>query len=864
MKISLKWLSELFPESPAGQDPLSKAAELRVQLPLAGLEVGSVKRQGEGLDGVIVGHLLEFQKHPNADKLNVCKVATGKPGEVLQIVCGAPNVKAGAKVALAPVGCVLPGDFKIKQAAIRGVDSSGMLCSERELGLSEESNGIMLLAESAPVGSSLVKALGLSDEIWDVELTPDRADCLSHWGLAREVGRLLHQTPKLPEAEVVEASETGDVPLLSVEVQATKACPLYGAQLFEGLSGRPSPEWVRRLLEKLGIRSHNAVVDITNLVLMELGHPLHAFDADKIAGSKIIVRFAKANEKLKTLDGEERTLSPEDLVIADAEKPLALAGVMGGLDSGVTESTKRIVLESAVFDMDVIRAMARRHKIHSEASHRFERGVDPAGALRAVGRVSLLIRQLCEGRRRGAYLEIRSDKSGKLLSKHSLNFNLRTYKDVIGVDAGAEDIIKAFRSVGIDAQVKSANVLRVDVPTHRLDLSREIDLVEEAARLVGYDKIPEGYPDQFERTRARTGSVYESVRRVRHRLVETGLTEMMPYSFVSAERMKHIPGVAPVEILNPLSAEWQFMRPNLFFGLLSVVARQAGMGRGQGGFFDAGAVFESLSGVPAERSSGTREAWHAGWVLMGPRNEEHWSSDKKSADRKAHVDFFDGKGVAEQVVEGLAGIDPRWAGLQFLALDECLANEATRSAIAAQAPWIPLDLLHPGRSAILSLPGKPPGTVVGYVGELHPSSKRDILNLPAGLALGVVVGELRVMADLLQSLDQAAAGQAVRVGPEGKIKPSRKFPVVERDLAVVLAPTVKAGEVDRTFRKAVGPELLDLNCIDRFVLPDGRISLAWRFFLQAGDRTLTDAEITAFTDKALAAVKEKHGAELRG
>ena len=862
MKVSLKWLGEFFPESKPGMDPISLVEKLRVELPLSGIEIGGWQKMGAGIEDVIVAQILEFQKHPNADKLNVCKVATGKEGEILQIVCGAPNVKAGAKVALAPVGCTLPGGLKIKQAAIRGVDSSGMLCSEKELGFSEESNGILILPDSAPVGSGLVKALGLADEVWEVELTPDRADCLSHLGLAREVARFTGRAPVLPERDELNPSDSGDVAMLSVEVPAQKACAIYGAQLFENVSNIPTPDRMRRTLEKLGIRSHNSVVDITNFVLMEQGHPLHAFDADKLVGSKIIVRFAKNGEKLTTLDGVVRTLTNEDLVIADAEKPVALAGVMGGLDSGVTAATTRIVLESAVFDANVVRATARRHKIHSDASHRFERGVDPAGCLRASGRASLLLRQITSARRRGSYIEIKSEKADKLLEAHSLNFSLRSIKDVVGLDVTPEELIAAFHKVGIESSIKSPNVLKVTIPTHRLDLVREIDLVEESARLLGYDKIPDRYPEQHVRVANRTGGLYRTLRQIRHRMVETGLCEMMPYSFISADKAKFIPQAKLVELKNPLSAEWQFMRPNLFFGLLDVVSRHAALGQPRGGFFDLGGVFEQLP-APTEvgaRVSSCREAWQAGWALMGPRFADHWSSDKKSVDRKASVDFYDGKGIVESLVQGLTGVDGRWASLQYLSLEEALANPAVQQALATEAAWIPVELLHPGRSALLTLPGRPPGEIVGYVGELHPATKRDLLNLPAGLQLGVVVGELRFLKDLLAASETPPSAPG---GPRGKIVPSRRLPVVERDVALVVSKMTRSGDMEKSFRKAVGAELLDVACVDRFELPDGKVSLAWRFWLQGLEKTFTDAEITALMDKAVSEAKSKHGAELR-
>jgi len=861
MKTSLKWLGEMFPKAATGRDPLSLAADLRVKLPLAGIEIGGWKRLGEGLDTVIVAQIQSFERHPNADRLNVCQVIVDSTKAALQIVCGAPNVKAGVKVALAQIGTVMPGDLKIKQSAIRGVESFGMLCSERELGLSDEANGILHLPESLPLGSPVFKALGLQDEIWEVELTPDRADCLSHWGLAREISRWIGGRPEYPEIE--ELQGTADVAMIGCEVQAKNACPIYGAQLFEGVQNATTAPWLKRKLETLGLRSHNAVVDVVNSVLLEVGHPMHAFDADKITGSKLIVRFARNGEKLATLDGVIRTLGAEDLVIADLEKPLALAGVIGGLESSVTPQTTRVVLESAVFDPDVVRSASKRHKIHTDSSHRFERGVDPANAIRAAGRVSHLLRQLTGARRRGSYVEVRSEKAAAMLTPHSVNLDVRSFKSVTAIDAPAEEIAKAFQSVAIDAQVKSPNVVRVEVPPHRVDLLRQIDLIEEAARVLGFDRVPERFPNQDYAPRAVTENLYRRTRVLRRRLLETGLSECMPYCFVSEKELAFTPKVAPVEIANPLSADWRYMRTNLVSGLMHVVRRHAALGQMSGAFFDTGAVFERYARDESDADphpSQVRDHFHAGWALMGPRGLDHWSTDKASFERKAHVDFFDAKGVAEELIEQLSVFEPRWGGVQYLALDEVLAHPEKRGELEATAPWIPVELLHPGRSAVLAWPGKGLGQVWGYVGELHPLVKGDLLNLATGLQLGVAIGEVRAIPNLPTA--RAEAARQAPVDPRGKIKVSVRLPIVERDIALVFGPDLRAGDLERSLKKAQGNELLELRCVDVFRLPDGKQSLAFRLKFQGQDRTLTDEEINTFVAKAVQAA-EKLGGVLR-
>lgn len=886
MKISLNWMNELFPELEKGLQGFSD--EIKRRLPLSGLEIGSVKKLSEGISDVVVAQIVEFAKHPQADKLNVCQVDCGD-GKRLQIVCGAPNVKAKMKVALARIGCVLPGDFKIKQAQIRGLDSFGMLCSQKELGLSSESEGILELPESAPVGASLINALGLNDEVWEVELTPDRADCLSHWGIAREISRIVGKKPKLPELDVVSAKESSDVPLITVENQIPKLCPLYTAQVFDGLSNGQSPDWLKRKLESIGLRPKDVVVDISNFVLMELGHPVHFFDADKVRGSKIIVRMAKAGEKLKTLDQVERTLSAQDIVIADLEGPVALAGVMGGLDSAVTTATTRVVLECAVFDPEQIRSMAQRHKIHTDSSHRFERGVDVGIRYQVIGRILFLLRTLAKGRKRGSLVEIKGDKFEKLTVTHSHNFDLRAFKDVCGVEATTDELVKAFNSVGLDSVVKSPNVVKVEVPTFRHDLNREIDLIEEAARLLGFDRVPVRYPVQTEFTKSGTRSLYHRLRQIRHRILDCGLSEMMPYNFISLKESESIKDAKLVEIKNPLSADWTYMRPNISLGLITVLTRHAALGQLGCAVFDQGNVFSSgvlgaeksiekadkvekadrveKSGEPGPLQSkltGVRESYHVGLAMMGPRHTLHWSSDKKSPDSKAHVDFFDAKGVLERTIEGLTAIDARWSGTQFVALSEFLENPKLREEIKIQAPWIPVDLLHPYRSALLIWPGKPPGMIKGFVGEINPLQKSDLLNLPKGLQLGAVLGEICVIDDLAAEMQKSYAAQLGAQSPRGKMKTSKRLPLVERDLALVVAPHVKSAELSKAMARAVGQELLDLSCVDLFKLPDGNVSLAFRAQIQGLETTLTDAEINDVVKKMLAAAKDKFGAELRG
>ncbi len=862
MKISLKWLSEFFEQASAFEVLKEKKSHIRAQMPLAGLEIGEVRSAAQSLEKVLIAQIKSFEKHPKADRLNVCQVSVGDSEKPLQIVCGAPNVRAGMKVALAPVGAILPGDFAIQAAEIRGVKSFGMLCSEKELGLSQDSQGIMNLPESAPVGSSFVKALGLDDEIWEFELTPDRGDCLSHRGLAREFSRFLNLKVKLPEAEIITSGDNqNEVSLVSVEVTAGDAVLSYGVQLFENIVNTPSPDWLKRRLELLGLKSHGTVVDITNYVLFELGHPVHAFDADKVHGSRLIVRYAKNNEKIKTLDGIERALSVEDLIIADSAGPLALAGLMGGMESSVTEKTQRVLLECAVFDPMVVRSQAKRHKLQTDSSYRFERGVDPALRLHVVGRVALLLKNLSRARKRGAFVEIQKAKSEKTF----LNLDLRMFRNVTGIEAHAEDLQKRFLEVEIESTPRSANVLKVEVPSHRFDLKREIDLIEEGARLIGYSQIPTRYPVQQATSVSLTRGFYEKTKAIRLSLLETGLSETKPYAFVSKNQLEksRLDPQKQVAIENPLSEDWHYLRPALFWGQLSVLSRQKSLGAKRFGCFDTGTCFvEDPTVIPKdqgaqlpsailEKRTGVREAFHASWALMGPRYLDHWSSDKKQADRKAEVDFYDAKGIFEAIHEVLSVVaDPRWRAFRLISL---LETEPTMS-------WIPWTLLHPGRSALIAIPGDKGFEVKGYIGEIHPQKKGELLNLATGFDTGVAIGEIRIFDDIeFETL--ALNGSDTK--PTLKLTASRKFPVVERDIALVIDSKIKAGDLLASFRKVPSPELLEVQCVDRFDLGGDKISLAFRFFIQGVDDTLTDEQITTLMEKIVQEAKKKHGAELR-
>jgi phenylalanyl-tRNA synthetase beta chain len=860
MKISLSLLKSFIP-SLASKTSLDTSLWMK-RLPLSGLEVAGVSRQGEGLDSVVVAKVLSFEKHPDADKLNVCQVTRGPETETLQIVCGASNVRKDMIVALATEGSILPGDFKIKRSKIRGVESCGMLCSSDELGLDLENEGILDLKVSEEhLGKPLFEAMGWKDEVWEIELTPDRGDCLSHIGLAREFARWESWSLAIPEFDNIWEAGIKDTAIVDVDVRAEEACPYYSLQVFDGFEKIVSPEPVKSALGALGIRYHNIGADLTNLVMMELGQPMHAFDADKIVGSKIVVRFAKSGEKIKTLDGVERSLTTEDLIIADLEKPIAIAGVMGSEDSGVSESTKRIALESAAFDAVSIRKTVQRHKIHSDASHRFERGVDPSVIRSSAGRFAKLLKQYSGARRRGLFVQVGDLES--LSAKHTLNLDLREYKSIIGMEVPAEEAKTLLGSVGIESQLKSPNVLSVTIPSHRFDLEREVDLVEEVARLKGFEKIPSRFPKLNQADLGLTSKLYREMQLVRRRAIESGLQELMPYSFVSENELKLVPKAIAPKLENPLSSEWTHMRPNVSFGLIEGLKRHCSSQEYRAQVFDFGQVFTHQADLKDGhgRSLGACHSMHIGWGLMGARSDQHWSYDKSSAERREAYDFFDAKGYAEAFFESWSIFQHRWSGTQVIPLWQALESDVYRDQVPS---WIPISILHPGRSALYYWPAKGGGEIKGFVGEVLPHLRSEFLNLPKGLNLGLVLAEFQVFTDLMAESERSAkeAGRPL-VEPVSKAATPSKFPGSGRDLSMVFGAEKNSREIEKCILKNGGPELRSVSCVDLFTLADGSKSLSYRLVFQANDRSLTDQELISWTSSIQHALEKEMGAKLR-
>ncbi|MFH1028598.1 MAG: phenylalanine--tRNA ligase subunit beta, partial [Pseudomonadota bacterium] len=639
MKVTYNWLREYvdFDLSP------DQLADL---LTMLGLEVEAMDRLGEGFDDVVVALVEEKRQHPNADKLSLCRVNNGS--EVLDVVCGAQNFKQGDMVALAQIGAVLPGDFKIKKSKIRGEESCGMLCSEKELGLADESAGIMILPGSGLVlGTPLFSALGLKDTLFEIGLTPNRADCLSAVGIAREIAAKLGLQVRYPDSAVIEGGEPVES-VIGVVVEAADLCPRYAARYISGCKISPSPEWLVKRLNAIGIRSINNVVDITNLVMMELGQPLHAFDCDRLAGKRIVVRRAGEGEPFTTLDGQQRALVSDDLVICDAERPVALAGVMGGLNSEIENTTTCILLESACFKPAAVRKTSKRLGLHTESSHRFERGIDIGGVARALDRAAALIVELAGGTMARGALDVYPGNC----EPFSIPFRPERANSLIGIDLAREEILDILTRLECRVVEGDAGIVQVEPPSYRIDIEREIDLIEEVARLNGFDRIPASMP--IARITSDRPSRHQQLeKRVRNILVDHGMNEIINFSFTdpgSAGKLmlrEDDPRRNAIRLSNPLVDEQSVMRTTLLPGLLETVARNINFRSLDLSLFEMRRVY-----MPSAGDDMPTEPIFIVGAMTGSRDGDGWSRPNES------VDFYDAKGVVEALLEliGVKGV----------------------------------------------------------------------------------------------------------------------------------------------------------------------------------------------------------------
>ncbi len=791
MKFPESWLRSLI-------DPGLDARQIGHLLTMSGLELDALTPAAPPFSNVVVARIAEIAPHPDAAKLRVCQVEDGS-GARLQVVCGAPNARAGLVTALARVGAELPNGVQIKQAKLRGVESSGMLCSATELGIDSDGSGILELDETLPLGQSVREALNLDDGLFEVDLTPNRSDCLSVWGIARELGALTGRSPLFPVVEPVAAVHEATFP---VHIDAPEACPRYAGRVIRGIrADAATPAWMRERLERSGVRSIAPLVDVTNYVMLEMGQPMHAFDLSRLRGG-IRVRWATRGESLTLLDGKSLELTDKDLVIADAGGSLALAGVMGGADSGVNSSTRDVFLESAFFSPTALAGRARAHGLHTESSHRFERGVDFNLQVRAIERATALIVEIAGGSP-GPVIERVAADALPVLPVIRLARGRVEQRLGIALDDG--EITRILTALGcrIDA---AEDHWDVTPPTWRFDLRIEMDLIEELARVYSYDRIPANTRAWKSPVRARP-EAHVSPRALKAHLVDLGYQEVVTYSFVDPAVQAAVdPDAEAMRLANPISSELAVMRTTMWPGLIEVVLHNLRRQQNRMRVFEQGLVYRL-------RDGGLTQDPRLGGAITGPLLHEQWGSPARA------VDFYDLKGDIESLLSA--------------------------AALAQRVVWEPCShpALHPGQSARLLLDGRE----IGLAGALHPA-------LAERMDLGQPV--------YLFDLDIGVLSQ----GRVPRFQPLSRFPSVRRDLAVVVDADVSFGRVAASVRALQHPLISDFMIFDVYSgsgVASGRKSFALGLILQDMSRTLEDDDVEQTIMTVLAKLNADLGATLR-
>ncbi|TMA31550.1 MAG: phenylalanine--tRNA ligase subunit beta [Deltaproteobacteria bacterium] len=806
MRLPLSWLAEWI------DLPGDRALADRLAMD-GGFEDVVVEATGPDRAAIVVGKVEACERHPNADRLSVCRVDVGD-GALRTIVCGAANVAAGQKVAVALPGTELPGGGKIKKSKLRGVKSEGMICSRRELALGDEPKeaGIWVLDAGARVGAPLPEAAAVGERVLELGITPNRGDTASLLGVAREVRALFGGALRLPPTDVAESGPRA-ADAISISIAAGDACFHYVGRVVRGVRVGPSPPALRARLEAAGFRPINNVVDATNAVMLELGQPLHAFDLAKIGGGEIRVRRANQGESIATLDGEVRKLDSADLVIADAERAVAIAGVMGGADSEVGEATRDILIESAHFHPTAIRLAARRHGLHSEASYRFERGVDRAGIERAADRAARFIAELAGGSAAPGAVEARGDAAP---APPRIRLQVERTNRLLGLSLAPAEVAALLERVGISARPAGEGVLECEVPSHRNDIAVHQDLSEEVARMFGYENIPTTLP-VAQLAPARIPDRHRIADRARDLLAGAGLVEVMTFPFVSEADIAALrlaeddPRRLALRLRNPIQDAERALRTTLVPSLLRLVRQNLSRQVPSVGLFEVASVFcpdPAAPPGPGAESLPREPLWAC--AVITQQQDDLW------AGRDRAPAFFRAKGIAEKALSGLGYVASLRRG--------------------ATAPY-----LHPGAS--LSLWVGDQG--VGRVGEVHPSVSADF-----GIEPASAMFELNLSALL-----------AVKKG-EFQFREVSREPSVRRDLAVLVERAQAAGALSEEIRKVAGPDLV----FDRYEgrgIPEGRVSLAFRLVFQRSDRTLTDAEVNRVMDRIVAALASRFKAELR-
>jgi phenylalanyl-tRNA synthetase beta chain len=790
VNISEQWLREWV-------SPDLSTEELAHQITMAGLEVDAIDPVAGAFSGVVVAEIISAEQHPDADKLRVCQVSTGS--DTVQIVCGAPNARPGLKAPLAQLGAVLPGDFKIKRAKLRGVESQGMLCAEQELGLSDASDGLMELAADAPVGTDIRNYLQLDDKVIEIGLTPNRADCLGVVGIAREVGLLNDLPVKGLEFDRAAESITDTFP---VELQAADRCPRYVGRVIRNVDvSRPSPLWLQEKLRRCGIRSIDAIVDVTNYLLLELGQPMHAFDFDKLRGG-IVVRMAEQGESLELLDGQSVELKTDTLIIADHGGPVAMAGIMGGQPTAVTESTGDIFLEAAFFTPDLLAGKARSYGLHTDSSHRFERGVDFKLQVEAMERATQLLQDIVGGEA-GPVQEMVSEQD--LPPRPDVVLRAARIEKLLGFSMENAEVERILTGLGLGVTVTDEG-WTCTVPSWRFDIAIEADLLEELARVYGYNRLPV--------TQIRADLVIPakpesslSIRALRRHLSARDYREAITYSFVDPKLQQLFdPELQAVALSNPISADMAVMRTSLIPGLVAAVLRNTNRQQPRVRMFETGLRF-----VPGEE--GLRQVPTLAIVATGQRCDESWTNGADA------TDFFDLKGDLESL----------------LALGRAADSFEFRAGERAA--------LHPGQSALITREGQS----VGYIGTLHPTASAELgLNAPLYLCEIDLESVLEATLPTFRELS--------------------KFPEVRRDLAVVVDKSVHADELMTNVRAVAGTYLTDLRLFDVYEgkgIDPKRKSLALGLTFRDQSRTLSDEDVNLAVDQVIDSLEKNYKAELR-
>ena len=798
MLISLNWLKQYI-----DLDGI-EINEMENALTMIGQEVEKIDIVGGNLDKVVVAHLEEVKKHPNADSLTLCKVNNGK--EILQIVCGATNHKTGDKVALAQVGARLKEDFTIKKGKIRGEESCGMLCSEVELGIGSDKDGIIILPEDAPVGVPFKDYLGINDTVFELEITPNRPDCLSHIGIARELSAYYGKELKYPETEIKSEISEKTSDNVKVSIEDSNLSRRYVTRILKNVTVKESPKWLKERIEAVGLRSINNIVDVSNFILMEMNHPNHVFDFDKIERNEIKVKSAVKGDKLVTLDEQERELEDGDIVICDSKKILALGGVMGGLDSEVTDNTKNILLEVAQFNPQNVRKTSRRLTLSSDSSYRFERGIDVEDSIKVINRLANLIQEVAGGEILNGYVDVYPVPHESKVAE----LNFERLNRFVGKVIPREKVIEILRNLEIDVK-DNGETLTLTAPSYRGDLELEQDYFEEVIRMYGFDNIENILP-RVDINKNSTLDTTKLTDRVKTICASVGLKEVINYSFIPKDALQKLKftGVSEdklIDISNPITEDFVTMRPTLLYSLIKNAKDNMNRNVSNIRFFEVSRTFEKAEEL-------AKEDIKVGIILAGENDKTLWNP------KPVHYDFYDLKGIVEEIFSKLK--------FQSFSIKRSVQTE-----------------FHPGRSADVFV-GK---EYIGSFGEIHP----DVLENFGLNKKTVLVAEFNI--ELIKKyINKPFVYQGIV-----------KYPAVPRDLALVMNENILVGDVLKTIekidKKVEKVELFDIY--QGIGVEPGKKSVAISILLRDDSKTLEEKEINDIIDKILAKMKKDYMAELR-